>query len=190
MNLKEFCIHRSTNHKPRTLKQLKGNLCSDRTRVPLQQLGNLLNAAKHNVCCAPCLHCGAKRYLDIAFGGFRSSQFRALWCYLKNKSGRPTAGAHMCIQQIHAYPSGLLTCSSQRSPNRHNIHVSPSGPPTATYTSKRSPTATMQLSSVPQPPHCISHRSPNIIVVVVFSSSFRCDVSNIISLLRRCPSTA
>ena len=121
LNLKEFCIHRSTNHKPRTLKQLKGNLCSDRTRVPLQQLGNLLNAAKHNVCCAPCLHCGAKRHSDIAFGRIRSNQFRALCCNLKNKSGLRlvrTCAYNKCMH-ILAVPNRYMQLSAVPQPPQY-----------------------------------------------------------------------
>ena len=105
------------------------------------------------------------------------------------KQKRSTAGAHMCIQQIHAYPSGLLTCSSQRSPNRHNIHVSPSGPPNRYIHLLAVPnrynaaligpsTATLYLSSFSQH-HCCCR----------FQLKFQ-NVSNTISQLRRCPSTA
>ena len=138
MNLKEFCIHRSTNHKPRTLKQLKGNLCNDRTRVPLQQLGNLLNAAKHNVCCAPCLHCGAKRHSDIAFGRIRSNQFRALCCNLKNKSG-------LRLVRTCAYNKYMHILAVY-------LHAALSGPPTATiYIYLQAPPPQTAAEVVPLP---------------------------------------
>ena len=163
MNLKEFCIHRSTNHKPRSLKQLKGNLCSDRTRVPLQQLGNLLNAAKHNVCCAPCLHCGAKRHSDIAFGRIRSNQFRALCCNLKNKSGLRLV--RTCAYNKYMHIPAV--------PNRYMQLSAAPQPPQYTCISQRPPQPLHTPLSGPQPLQCSSHRSLNrhIVSLIVLPTS-------------------